>query len=144
MERADFDDRLFDSDSYSKEHWAEVPEPIRKIVEQHVAARLPKKILAKLRDLHARGLPIGSDDAFHHFGGGIAVRNLCRERLGDRDLAAYAGLGGDWDNCYIVVLAAVAAAPARTARATVTASPQIEFSFGDPAPERGDAGTHPR
>ena len=43
MERADFDDRLFDSDSYSKEHWAEVPEPIRKIVEQHVAARLPKK-----------------------------------------------------------------------------------------------------
>ena len=36
--------------------WAKVPEPIRKIVEQHVASRLPAKILAKLRDLHARGL----------------------------------------------------------------------------------------
>ncbi|MDO9562891.1 MAG: hypothetical protein Q7J60_14835 [Bradyrhizobium sp.] len=130
MEPADFDDRLFDRDAYSRKHWAEVPEPIRKIVEQHVAARLPKKILAKLRDLHARGVSIASDDAFFHFGGGIAVRNLCRDRLGDRDLAAYAGLGGDWDNCYIGVLAAIAAAPVKVSQEPVIPqSLQLQFSF---------------
>jgi hypothetical protein len=75
-------------DSFSKERWAKVPEPIRKIVEQHVAARLPADILAKLRDLDARGLPISHDDAFFHFGGGMTVRNLCRERLDDDELAA--------------------------------------------------------
>jgi hypothetical protein len=60
--------------------------------------------LAKLRDLHARGIRISSDPAFFHFGGGMAVRNLCRERLNDRDLAAYC-FCGDWDMCYIGVLA---------------------------------------
>jgi hypothetical protein len=53
-----------------------------------VAGRLPAKILAKLRDLHARGIPISSDPAFFHFGGGLAVRNLCRERLSDAGIAA--------------------------------------------------------
>lgn len=33
-------------------------------------------------------------------GGGMAVRNLCRERFSDR-------LGGDWDMCYVGVLAAI-------------------------------------
>ena len=54
-------------DSFSKERWAKAPEPIRKIVEQHVAAHLPADILAKLHDLHARGLPISHDGAFFHF-----------------------------------------------------------------------------
>ena len=89
--------------------WSEVPRPNRKIVEQHVAGRLPAKIVAKLRDLHARGIAISSDPAFFHFGGGMAVRNLCRERLSDDELAACGGLGADWDNCYIGVLAAIAA-----------------------------------
>jgi hypothetical protein len=40
---------------------------------------------------------------------GMAVRNLCRERLSDDELAACCGFGGDWDNCYIGVLAAIAA-----------------------------------
>jgi hypothetical protein len=53
-------------------------------------------------------MPIGSDDAFFHFGGGLAVRNLCRERLNDKELAAYC-LFGDWDGCYIGVLVAIAA-----------------------------------
>lgn len=30
----------------------------------------------------------------------MAVRNLCRERFSDR-------LGGDWDMCYVGVLAAI-------------------------------------
>jgi hypothetical protein len=63
----------FDPDSLSKKLWAQVPELIRKDVEQHVLAKLPADLLAKLRDLHARGVPIGSDDAFFHFGGGMAV-----------------------------------------------------------------------
>ena len=78
-----------------------------------MAARSPAKILAKLRDLHARGVHISFDPAFFHFGGGMAVRNLCRERLGDDELAACC-LFGDWDMCYIGVLAAIAATPART------------------------------
>jgi DNA invertase Pin-like site-specific DNA recombinase len=49
---------------------------IRKDVEQHVLAHLPADLLAKLRDLHARGIPISTDNAFFHFGGGMAVRNL--------------------------------------------------------------------
>jgi len=130
MEQADFADLVFDPDSYSMEHWANVPAPIRKIVEQHVAARLPANILAKLRDLHARGISIGSDDAFSHFGGGMAVRNLCRERLGDRDLAAFCFLGSDWDNCYIGVLAGIAATSIRISRAPVIRQPrQLQFSF---------------
>jgi hypothetical protein len=100
MDLPDFDDPDYDPDLMDIERWSEVPQPIRKIVEQHVATRLPAKILAKLRDLHARGARISSDPAFFHFGGGMAVRNLCRERLNDRDLAACC-LFGDWDSCYI-------------------------------------------
>ena len=54
MEPPDLDE-LFDSDCdpdlLAKNVWEKVPAPIRKIVQQHVAARLPAKILAKLRDL---------------------------------------------------------------------------------------------
>src|SRR4029077_16016938 len=101
MDLPDFDDADPDPDLMYMKLWSEVPQPIRKIVEQHVAARLAAKILAKLRDLHARGIPIRSDPAFFHFGGGMAIRNLCRERLSDDDLAACGGLRADWDNCYI-------------------------------------------
>jgi hypothetical protein len=109
MDLPDFDDPNYDPDSFSITHWARVPEPIRKSVEQHVAAHLPDEILARLRDLHARGLAISDDDAFFHFGGGLTVRNLCRERLSDDALATCGGLGADWDNCYIGVLAAIGA-----------------------------------
>jgi hypothetical protein len=108
MHPPDFEEQP-DPDSWSKEQWKQVPDSIRKDVEQHVATQLPADILAKLRDLHARGIPISSDPAFFHFGGGMAVRNVCRERLSDGELAACCGLGGDWDNCYVGVLAAIAA-----------------------------------
>ena len=107
MRLPDFD-KPRDPDASSKKQWAEVPEPVRKDVEQHVSANLPDDLLAKLRELHARGLPISHDDAFFHFGGGMAVRNLSRERLSDRQLSAYSPFGG-WDDCYIGVLAAIAA-----------------------------------
>src|SRR5437588_6004459 len=54
----------------------------------------PDDLLAKLRELHARRLPISHDDAFFLFGGGMTVRNLCRERLSDRQLRAYSPFGG--------------------------------------------------
>jgi hypothetical protein len=112
--------------------WSEVPAPIRKIVEQHVAARLPAKILAKLRDLRARGIHISSDPTFFHFGGGLAVRNLCRERLNDDELTACCPFGGGSDMCYIGVLAAIAATPVRT-QAPVSPQPrQLHFSFIEP------------
>ena len=97
-----------------RESWAErpeVPEPIRKEVEQHVRARLTGEVLAKLHYLHARGIPISSDSAFFHFGGGMVVRNLCRERLSDHELATYCPFGFGWDGCYIGVRAAIAAPP---------------------------------
>jgi hypothetical protein len=112
MDQPDFGELFdpdLDPDFFDKKQWAKVPEPIRKDVGQHVAAHLPADILAKLRDLHARGIPISSDPAFFHFGGGLVVRNLCREGLDDDELAACGGLGADWDNCYIGVLAAIAA-----------------------------------
>jgi hypothetical protein len=130
MDLPDFDEPFnpdSDLDLFDRKRWAEVPEPIRKIVEQHVATRLPADVLAKLRDLHARGIPVGSDPAFFHFGGGLAVRNLCRERLSDDELAA--GCLGDWDMCYIGVLAAIAATPVK-ARAPVSPQPrQLQFNF---------------
>jgi hypothetical protein len=107
MQPPDFEEPL-DPDSWDRKRWAQVPELIRKDVEQYVLAHLPADLVAKLRDLHARGIPIGSNDAFFHFGGGMAVRDLCRERLSDDELAAYC-LFGDWDGCYIGVLAAIAA-----------------------------------
>jgi hypothetical protein len=95
-----------------------------------VAARLPAKILVKLRDLRARRIHISSDPAFFHFAGSVAVRNLCRERLSDDELATCCL--GDWDMCYIGVLAAIAAAPVRT-RAPVSPQPrQLQFSFIEP------------
>ena len=106
----DFEEPL-DADSSSKRLWIDIPDSIRKDFEQHVAANLPAELRVKLRDLHARGIPISSDDAFFHFVGGMAVRNLCRERLSDDELAAYCQIGGDWDNCYIGVLAAIGATP---------------------------------
>jgi len=108
MQPPDFEEP-FDSDSRSKKLWTEVPEAIRKDVEQHVLAHLPAELLTQLHDLHASGSSISSHDAFFHFTGGMAVRNLCRERLSDDELAACCGIGGDWDNCYIGVLAAIAA-----------------------------------
>ena len=129
MDLPDFDDADPDPDLMYMKQWSEVPQPIRKIVEQHVAARLPAKILAKLRDLHSRGMPISSDGAFFHFGGGLAVRNLCRQRLGDRELAAYCPFGGDWDSCYIGVLAAIAATPVRQAPVSRPQPRQLQFSF---------------
>ena len=97
-------------DPLSERLWAQVPELIRKDVEQHVMANLPTELMAKLRDLHARGIPIESDPAFFHFGGGLAVRNLCREQLTDDELGAYV-FACNWDNCYVEVLAAIAALP---------------------------------
>ena len=97
-----------------------------------MTARLPAKILAKLRDLHSGGKSISSDPAFFHFGGGMAVRNLCRERLSDNELAACCGLGGDWDNCYIGVLAAIAATPSRQAPVSRPQPRQLQFSFIEP------------
>jgi hypothetical protein len=41
----------------------------------------------------------------------MAVRNLCGERLSDDDLAACCPFGGDWDDCYIGLLVAIAATP---------------------------------
>ncbi|MGY3445487.1 hypothetical protein [Bradyrhizobium sp. USDA 4473] len=108
MNFPDFD-QPFDPNLFSIERWARVPEPIRKSVEQYVAARLPDDILAKLDDLHARGIPIDSDPAFFHFGGGLVVRNLCRERLSDQELAKYCPFCGDWDDFYVAVLAAIGA-----------------------------------
>lgn len=102
-------DEPFDADSLSVKMWARVPEPVRKKVEQHVAIQLPAEMLARVRDLYARGIPISSDPAFFHFGGGMTVRNLCRERLSDDELAVCGGFGADWDNCYTGVLAAIAA-----------------------------------
>jgi hypothetical protein len=48
MRLADFE-KPRDPDASSKKLWAEVPEPIRKDVEQHVLAHLPADILTKLR-----------------------------------------------------------------------------------------------
>ncbi|MFH0298066.1 hypothetical protein AAFX91_12650 [Bradyrhizobium sp. 31Argb] len=103
------DESARDPDARSKRAWSEVPEAIRKDVEQHVAAHLPGDVLEKLRDLHGRGLPISGDPAFFHFGGGLTVRNLCRERLAEDALATYGGFGADWDSCYVGVLATIAA-----------------------------------
>ena len=61
----------------------------------------------------------------------MAVRNLCQERLSVNELAACCGLGGDWDNCYIGVLAAIAAAPVRSSQAPASSPKprQLQFSF---------------
>jgi len=50
--------------------WEQVAEPIRKEVEQHVAAPLPAGLLAKWRDRYARGERIGSDQISFHFSAG--------------------------------------------------------------------------
>ncbi|MET3333151.1 hypothetical protein ABIF61_001675 [Bradyrhizobium japonicum] len=94
-------DEPFDVDSLSVKMWARVPEPVRQKVELHVAAHLPAEMLARVRGLYARGINISSDPEFFHFGAGMVVRNLCRERLSDDELVIYCPFGGDWDHCYL-------------------------------------------
>jgi hypothetical protein len=69
-------------------------------------------------------------------GGGLAVRNLCRERLSDDELATCCPFG-DWDRCYIGVLAGIAAMPVRTqvpGQVPVSRRQlrQLQFSFIEP------------
>jgi hypothetical protein len=64
MHLPDFDEP-FDPDLFSKKLWANVPEPIRKDVELHVLAHLPDDMLAKLRDLHARGTRVDDRGVTH-------------------------------------------------------------------------------
>jgi hypothetical protein len=55
------------------------------------------------------------------------VRNLCRERSDD-ELAACCPFG-DWDRCYIGVLAGIAAMPVRTHAPVSVPQPwQLQFS----------------
>jgi hypothetical protein len=95
-------------DSFGQKQWAKAPEAFRKHVEQYVEARLPAEMLTKLRDLHAHGAAISSDPAFFHFGGGMAVRNLCRGAVSNDEMSAN-GLWGEWDDYYVGVLVAIAA-----------------------------------
>jgi hypothetical protein len=104
----DLDDLPNSPDARSNRYWARVPEPIRKDVERHVLARLPPELVAKLRHLHISGTSANFDPAFFHFGNGLVVRNLCRQRLSDDALAAH-GFGCNWDSCYGGVLDAIAA-----------------------------------
>ena len=71
-----------------------------------------EKVTAEFGDPYVRGESIGSDQISFHFGAGMAVPNLRRERLKDHDLAAYR-LWGERDEYYEEMLAAIAASPAR-------------------------------
>jgi hypothetical protein len=110
---------------WSEANWAKIPELIRTDVEQHLKQKLPLEVLTRWQDQHRRGMRIGSDDPFFHLGVGIAVRNACREQLTDLELPSVtvdhegkpyncstlpnAGAGGNWDDYYFGVLAAIAA-----------------------------------
>jgi hypothetical protein len=94
MDLPDFDEPFdpgfdpLDPDLFDKKVW-EVPAPIRKIVEQHVAAQLPAEILAKLRDLHARGNPIiqildDADAAFRIWGAELRTVLSATTMLADK------------------------------------------------------------
>jgi hypothetical protein len=54
--------------------------------------------------------------------------------LTDDELAAHCPFGGDWDNFYIGVLAAIAAAPVRSSQAPASSPKprQLQFSFTKP------------
>lgn len=107
---------------WAEANWAELPDLVRADVELHLLDRLPKEVLEHWRDQHERGVRIGSDDPFFHLGVGMAVRNACREQLTDMELPLvtidHEGKpyntgsnmpGGNWDDYYFGVLAAIAA-----------------------------------
>jgi hypothetical protein len=67
---------------------------------------LPAELVAKLRDLHARGIPIESDPAFFHFGAAwLSESNSLTTSWKPTASVAI------WDECYVGVLAAIAALP---------------------------------
>ena len=112
---------------WSEANWARLPDQIRNDVEQHLRDQVPAEVLDRWRDQHRRGMRIGSDDPAFHFGVAMAVRNACREQLTDMELPpvtvdhegkaygqrdAYVigdNAGGNWDDYYFGVLAAIAA-----------------------------------
>lgn len=105
---------------WSEANWAQVPELIRKDVEEHLRLQLLEhapEVLAKWKDQHARGICIGSDDPMFHFGVGRTVRNVCRDQLTDGELPTVIrdhagrlyGPSRNWDDYYFGVLAAIAA-----------------------------------
>jgi hypothetical protein len=113
-------------EAWSEANWAKLPELIRKDVEQHLLTKLREQapeLLAKWRDQHARGIRIGSDNPIFHMSVGMWVRNACRVQLTDMDLPTVTvdhegkpyhasqipNAGGNWDDYYFGVLAAIAA-----------------------------------
>lgn len=112
-------------EAWSEVNWERVPELIRRNVEEHVRAAVhdeAPELLLKWRDQHRRRIRIGSDDPMFHFRAGMALRNLCREQLTDMELppvkvddkgkpynCSSNMPGGNWDDYYFGVLAAIAA-----------------------------------
>jgi hypothetical protein len=109
-------------EAWSEANWAKLPELIRHDVEQHLRDQVPVEVLERWRDQHRRGIRIGSDDRMFHLDVGMQVRNACREQLTDGELPTvridHRGApynvssnmpGGNWDDYYFGVLAAIAA-----------------------------------
>jgi hypothetical protein len=112
MRPPDFDEPFdpdFDPDELDKQLWAEVPGPIRKIVDQYVAAHLPAKSWRSCATC-TRPVFLSATMMRSSISAAAWLSGTCRNRLSDKELAGHCFLGS-WDECYIGVLAAIAATP---------------------------------
>lgn len=88
----------------SYENWMRIHADVRRQVVNHIRALATVDQLNTWRDQHARGMRIGSDDPYFHFGSGMMIRNACRKIILDDQLwpVKYddGGHYQNWDDYY--------------------------------------------
>jgi len=86
----------------SYRNWMGLPPLIRRDSLQDLTAAISTEVFSKwLTEYRARGT-VGEDDPLFHFGTGMAVRNILRQRLPESELSQITGIEhSDWDDFYI-------------------------------------------
>lgn len=85
-------------DDWQCTQWQRIPEAARHRCLELLRQRVPLIVRTEWQDQAARGVAIGSTDVRFHLGVGMAVRNVLREVLRDKDLPG--GGRWTWDDFY--------------------------------------------
>lgn len=93
-----------DLEKWCHDNWLKIPAEDRERCLAVLRKKAPPEMLAEWKAQHERGMRIGSNDLFFHFGIGMQVRNALREVLTDDKLPAIkqrdGSEGRNWDDFY--------------------------------------------
>lgn len=88
----------------SYRNWMEFPDSIRRECLNELKSAIPVDAFSKWINEYRARATVEDDDPFFHFGTGMAVRNILRQRLSDSELAPTDENYWNWDDLYIGAL----------------------------------------